>query len=141
MKSEGMPQESIFNQRVPEDRALSSAARRQPCAACGPTVAPPGAPGLAVIDWMPLEWTVLLAGIGAPVTALLRRWDKFSWAALALVCGGLAYALIGFHGDMWESFEMQRHAFIGSILFRLGCTLLWLGAVGALLRRMRLRAD
>ena len=47
----------------------------------------------------------------------------WSFVPLFLVAMGVTNAILGFFGDVWERSEMERHAFIGSMILRLGLIL------------------
>lgn len=77
---------------------------------------------LSVADYIPpIVGAVLLALCALP--PLLRPRDMWSFVPLFLAAMGVVNAILGFFGDVWERGEMERHAFIGSAILRLGLIL------------------
>ena len=77
---------------------------------------------LSAADYIPpVVGAVLLALCALP--PLLRAGEMWSFVPLFLVAMGVTNAILGFFGDVWERSEMERHAFIGSMILRLGLIL------------------
>jgi hypothetical protein len=87
---------------------------------------------VALTDLLPFEFWVVIFCLCLAGTVALAGWRR---AGLPVLLGalGVANALGGFFADLWEPNEMARHAFIGSIVLRIGIMLalaLLLDAVG-----------
>ena len=109
----------IFNPTTPDQAADPR----------GPVEMPGYARAFSLIDYLPLGWLVALSCLAAGRLAVSH--ELFSGpggAGLLLVIAGVSNAVIAFHGDLWEISEMERHCFIGSILFKTGCGLLLVSA-------------
>jgi hypothetical protein len=69
----------------------------------------------------PIFGAALLALCALP--PLIRFREMWSFVPLFLAAMGVVNAILGFFGDVWERSEMERHAFIGSMVLRLGLML------------------
>lgn len=89
---------------------------------------------LSAADYIPpVVGAVLLALCALP--PLIRPGEMWSFAPAFLAGIGVVNAILGFFGDVWERSEMERHAFIGSILLRLGLMLCLLRLIEEARRR------
>ena len=61
--------------------------------------------------------------------------EMWSFVPLFLAAMGVVNAILGFFGDVWERSEMERHAFIGSMVLRLGLILCLLRLIEEARRR------
>ena len=61
--------------------------------------------------------------------------EIWSFVPLLLAATGVVNAILGFFGDVWERSEMERHAFIGSMVLRLGLILCLLRLIEEARRR------
>ena len=89
---------------------------------------------LSAADYIPpIVGVALLALCALP--PLIRPREMWSYAPLFLAAMGVANAILGFFGDVWERSEMERHAFIGSMVLRLGLILCLLRLIEEARRR------
>ena len=96
----------------------------------GPVEMPAYGRALSLIDYLPLSWLAALSCLAVVgLVAQRRLFSGLGAVGLFLVIAGVSNSVIAFHGDLWEVSEMQRHCFIGSIVFKTGCALLLLGAM------------
>ena len=107
------------NSFVPARRRPSSRARRR------------GSPPADYIP--PIVGAALLALCALP--PLIRPGEIWSFVPLLLAATGVVNAILGFFGDVWERSEMERHAFIGSMVLRLGLILCLLRLIEEARRR------
>ena len=70
----------------------------------------------------------------------MRPREMWSFAPLFLAAMGLVNAILGFRGDVWERSEMERHAFVGSMVLRLRLMLCLLRLIEEARRRWSPRA-
>jgi hypothetical protein len=80
-----------------------------------------------------------VVGLALVVLCVLPPWlrprEMWSWTPLFLAAAGFVNATLGFFGDVWERSEMERHAFVGSVVLRLGLTLCVLRLIDEARRR------
>jgi hypothetical protein len=74
-------------------------------------------PRLSLADWLPLCFYPIFPMLYL-VRADLRR--RVGYWPVLLVLIGFGNAVLGFFGDVWTPSEMERHAFIGSVIMRAG---------------------
>ncbi len=89
---------------------------------------------LSAGDYIPPVVGVLLLALCA-LPPLMRPGEMWSFAPLFLAAMGLVNAILGFFGDVWERSEMERHAFVGSMVLRLGLMLCLLRLIEEARRR------
>ena len=89
---------------------------------------------LSAADYIPpIVGAALLALCALP--PLIRPGEIWSFVPLLLAATGVVNAILGFFGDVWERSEMERHAFIGSMVLRLGLILCLLRLIEEARRR------
>lgn len=77
---------------------------------------------ISIADVFGLPIAILLVVLSGVFAVLRRDNIKYLLPLLLIVAGG-GNAALAFFGDVWEHSEMLRHAFIGSIVLRIGLTL------------------
>jgi hypothetical protein len=82
----------------------------------------PGDLKLSPMDYIPLSIGALLACLYVGYVAAFKR-TALAALPIVVVAAGVSNAILGFFGDLWQPSEMERHAFIGSVLFRVGIAL------------------
>lgn len=75
-----------------------------------------------VTDLLPIEFWLVIFCVSLAATAALGGWRRAGLPAMVGILGG-ANALGAFFADLWIPSEMARHAFIGSIVLRIGVIL------------------
>ena len=75
-----------------------------------------------VTDLLPIEFWLVIFCVSLAATAALGGWRRAGLPAMVGILGG-ANALGAFFADLWIPSEMARHAFIGSIVLRIGVVL------------------
>ena len=79
---------------------------------------------LSLADYIPMGGKLVVILVYAAVCVWRLRHLNV-WMMLPLLIAGLGAgnAIMGFFGEAWQRNEMLRHAFIGSVIFRIGCVL------------------
>jgi hypothetical protein len=95
---------------------------------------------ISAMDYIPIY--VCIAAFGAQIVQALVRAGRACHVIPAFVLAvGFSNAVLGFFGDLWERSEMTRHAFIGSVLLRIGLVLAVLFLLDGLMRYFPRRSD
>jgi hypothetical protein len=87
-----------------------------------PFVSPESVDELSPGDWLRWRYMAIIVGIYVIYAACSKRRVKGTVPVLFMLAG-LSNAMLAFYGDLWEHNEMARHAFIGSVVLRIGIVL------------------